>query len=174
MSLFYTGVGSRETPEIVLRQMRELATRLSLFGYTLRSGGADGADTAFERGVMNGSPHIYLPWRGFNGHSHAHRDSPAREAYVMAASVHPAWHRLQAGARALHARNCHQVLGDDLATPSRFLICWTQDGCEREEERTKDTGGTATAIVLACRHGVPVFNLRNPGAEAALNEMLAR
>jgi hypothetical protein len=30
-------------------------------------------------------------------------------------TFHPAWSRLTRGVRALHARNCHQVLGADLA-----------------------------------------------------------
>jgi hypothetical protein len=34
------------------------------------------------------------------------------------------------------------------------------------------TGGTGTAIELAERHGVPVFNLGKPGRSAALREYL--
>jgi len=44
-------------------------------------------------------------------------------------------------AKKLHGRNVKQVLGDDLKTPSDFLLCWTKEG--------KDVGGTRTAIVLA-------------------------
>jgi len=45
--------------------MRRCATRLELLGYTLRSGGANGADTAFEEGCCR--KELYLPWPGFNG-----------------------------------------------------------------------------------------------------------
>lgn len=168
MSRYYTGIGSRRTPEDVLQQMHDLAEWLCIAGYFLRSGGAPGADSAFEMGAGD-SGHIYLPWPGFNGRSvRPGWSRPSRQAYALAKTLHPAWERLESGPRALHARNCHQVLGDDLATPSAFVVCWTPDGCETEAERTRDTGGTATAIVLACRHGIPVFNLRRPGAMEAL------
>ena len=166
MTGFYTGVGSRETPPDALDTIRRIAASLVLFGYTVRSGGAQGADTAFAEGAPS-DVHIYLPWRGFIG-GRARLETPSIDAYRMAATVHPAWERLSRGARALHARNCHQVLGDDLKTPSDFLICWTSDGCVSERMRTKSTGGTATAIVLADRNRIPVFNLQDSRAEDRL------
>lgn len=171
--MFYTGVGSRETPPEVLREMLRLAEWFRLLGYTLRSGGAGGADTAFEMGAF-GKAHVYLPWPGFNGRYRKRMESPSREAYTMAQAVHPAWARLSPGARSLHARNCHQVLGDTLDAPSAFLVCWTPDGCVSEATRTKNTGGTATAIVLASRHAIPVFNLYDPSAAELCGEHAAR
>lgn len=170
---FYTGVGSRETPPGVQRQMMELADWLRLLGYTLRSGGAGGADTAFEMGAM-GRAHIYLPWQGFNGRYHSRRNSPSAQAYSLAATIHPAWNKLGPGPRSLHARNCHQVLGDKLDSPSAFLVCWTPDACTSEATRSKNTGGTATAIVLAERNAIPVFNLRDAQATSALDSLLRR
>lgn len=171
MTRFYTGVGSRETPDDVMAQIREVSAKLALFGYAVRSGGAHGADTAFAEGAGDES-HIYLPWRGFKSGA-ARSDAPSIDAYRMAATVHPAWAQLSRGARALHARNCHQVLGDDLQTPSIFLVCWTADGCSSERTRTRKTGGTATAIVLADRNDIPVFNLRDPSAEDRLWDYFA-
>ena len=171
---FYTGVGSRETPKPVLEQMRSLAAALAQAGFTLRSGGAEGADTAFEqgaRGVEGARMQIYLPWRGFNGNA-----SPLytveRRALDIARRTHPAWHRLSLAARKLHGRNCYQVLGLSLDTPSRFLVCWTSDGCESARTRSAKTGGTGTAIELAERHGVPVFNLGRAGRSDSLRELL--
>ena len=46
----YTGIGSRETPVEIAAKMTELAVRLDALGYTLRSGGAQGADTFFDGG----------------------------------------------------------------------------------------------------------------------------
>ena len=46
----YALVGSRNTPEDVLRFMEELVYQLCIKGYTARSGGADGADTCAEIG----------------------------------------------------------------------------------------------------------------------------
>lgn len=124
---FYTGVGSRETPETKMNLMTRLAKVLEGKGYILRSGGAIGADTAFENGATEKI--IYKV-----------KDSTP-ECEEIAARIHPAWHMCSDYAKKLHGRNVKQVLGDDLKTPSDFLLCWTKEG--------KDVGGTRTAIVLA-------------------------
>ncbi len=52
-SFRYAGIGSRDTPASILDLMTRIARRLSArepWGYTLLSGGAAGADSAFERG----------------------------------------------------------------------------------------------------------------------------
>ena len=61
--MFYTGIGSRKTPKTILKLFTEVAIYLSKQGYILRSGGAKGADQAFERGAAK--KEIYLPWRNF-------------------------------------------------------------------------------------------------------------
>jgi hypothetical protein len=43
---YYAGIGSRETPTQMLKDMTTFATLLRLGGYTLRSGAAPGADAA--------------------------------------------------------------------------------------------------------------------------------
>lgn len=48
--MYYAGVGSRETPQDILNTMYKIGKYLASKGYTLRSGGAIGADTAFENG----------------------------------------------------------------------------------------------------------------------------
>lgn len=155
--LFYTGVGSRQTPPEILAWITQTAAHLDALGWVVRTGGADGADTAFERGAVHAQ--LFLPWAGFNGHQSPWCEPPER-AYLMARDAHPVWERLSAGGRALHARNAQQVLGGNLDCPSKFLLCWTPDGCEEPGERTNKTGGTATAIILAARRGIPVFNMQ--------------
>lgn len=156
----YTGVGSRETPEDVQRIMECIGETLARAGWVLRSGHAIGADQAFERGCDNalGAKEIFLPWAGYEG-SQSRFTMPALEAFEMIKDLHPKHHKLSDGGRRLQARNVHQVLGEDLRSPSAALICWTKDGCKTEVERTPATGGTGTAITLACRMNVPVFNL---------------
>lgn len=151
ISKFYTGVGSRDTPSNILSIFSDLACILSQRGYTLRSGAADGADTAFEYGcdLARGKKEIYLPWRNFmeNESEHYHISNAA---YKLASETHPAWDKCKTGAKKLHARNCYQVLGINLDTPSDFLICWTKGG--------EKVGGTRTAIVLAEKFDVAVYN----------------
>jgi hypothetical protein len=153
----YTGVGSRQTPAEILSLMERIAARLASHTlYTLRSGGADGADAAFARGA-GAQAEIYLPWRSFAPGQHPRAellvtgDDP--DARAIAASYHPNWAACSRGARALHTRNVHQVLGRNLAQPSNFLLCWTPGG--------HALGGTATAIKLAKAHNVVVYNLYN-------------
>ena len=147
----YSGVGSRETIPEVCQVMTDIAGILCDKGYILRSGGANGADLSFELGVSDPTKkHIYLPWKEFNGN-----DSPlygvCPKALEIASKIHPAWQNCREKARLLHARNVYQVLGRDLNNPSKFLICWTENGEER--------GGTRTAIKLAQNHDIPVLNL---------------
>lgn len=166
----YTGIGSRRAPPDILERMTAAAGRLARMGYTLRSGGAEGADTAFELGAGD-MKEIYLPWRGFNNNpSPLH--PPSSEARDLAASVHPAWGNLSPAAKKLMARNSHQVLGAALKSPSRFVLCWTPDGAENEAQRGHKTGGTGQAIALADRNSIPVFNLARPDAGERLLEFI--
>lgn len=155
----YTGVGSRSTPASIQDLMVAIAVRMAVDGYVLRSGGADGADSAFEKGcdIAGGTKEIYIPWDGFNDRSSTGTGVIAgvdRNALLMAESLHPAWSACKQGAKKLHARNCYQVLGRALDAPSRLLICWTPNG--------SGSGGTGQAIRLALRSGVTVHDLGNP------------
>jgi len=140
----YAGVGSRRTPE------ERIGRRLAELGWTLRTGGAEGADQAFERGARagGGAVEIFLPWPGFSGYKNGRLERPGAEAIRVASSLHPAWE--------LIARNSHQVLGAGMDDPVAVVICWTPDGAE--------AGGTGQAIRPASRLGVPVVNLKRPGA----------
>lgn len=124
-SMTYAGIGSRNTPEPVLGLMQRCATRLEALGYTLRSGGANGADSSFEAGCTR--KEIYLPWPGFNGRQ-SEFQAVCDKALTLAATIHPRWDRLGRAARNLMGRNCYQVLGRGLSSPVDFVLCWTPDG----------------------------------------------
>lgn len=148
--MYYAGVGSRETPQDVLKIMWKIGRYLALNGYTLRSGGAKGADTAFENGCdsVKGEKEIFYA-NNDKGTLMLAEAIPIAEQ--MAASVHPAWERCNEYARKLHTRNVAQVLGADLKHHVDFLVCWTKSG--------KKIGGTSTAISIAEMNNIPVFNL---------------
>lgn len=154
---FYAGIGSRQTPPEVLTQMIQIARHLSREGWVLRSGGASGADSAFEQGcdLEGGEKEILLPWRRFNQNRSTlwlPTFGPIRDkAMALASEVHPAWLRMSSAGRCLHARNVMQILGPNLDSPVDLVICWTEGG--------KVVGGTATAIKLAEARGTPVHNL---------------
>jgi hypothetical protein len=130
----YAGIGSRATPPAVLDLMTRAASWLSGEDWVLRTGMAAGADQAFYRGAStHGAFELYLPWPTFEADAHAPScrseqfvlGEPTPAAHELAARFHPAWSRLTRAVRALHARNAHQVLGADLASPARFVLCWT-------------------------------------------------
>jgi hypothetical protein len=155
----YAGIGSRRTPADVLELMEALAARLASAGWRLRSGKARGADQAFERGAVRagGEVEVYRPDGGWCGSEVLTPGGPSEAAYELAASVHPAWVRCSAMARALHARNGYQVLGPGLDDPGKFVVCWTPDGSL--DGSSRGAGGTGQALRVSALHSVPVFNL---------------
>ena len=166
---YYTGVGSRETPKEILDLMREYSRIMALKGWSFRSGGADGADSAFSDGwwdarhidkeIQEGE--IYLPWDGFNDFMPS---DPCcilvtdkriiQKAQEILQTVHPAYNKLTRGPLALHTRNVYQVLGADLKTPSKGLIAYA-----KLDKHGEPTGGTRTAIKIAEKYGVKTRNL---------------
>lgn len=159
----YAGIGSRETPPEVCQMLTRVGSALASRGFTLRSGGAPGADQAFEAGAVAaaGATEIYIPragWRGSHSDLNPDRIEPEiwREAERIAARFHPDWSLVRSPhARALLTRDTFQVLGPDLRSPSRFVIAWTQDGLA--------SGGTGQAMRIAEAEGIPVLNVQNEG-----------
>jgi hypothetical protein len=129
--------------------MTAIAVKMASLGYILRSGGAKGADTAFESGAGMFKQIFY-----------AKQCTPA--AMEIAKRFHPAWNRCTEFTRKLHGRNTFQVLGSYLDEPSEGLICWTRDGCVSHKTRNINTGGTGTAISIAEAYGVKITNLAIP------------
>lgn len=171
---FYTGIGSRNTPANILELMEDIAFKLAEKGWTLRSGGAKGADSAFEKGVIKycnsvldeypNSSHsnIYIPWDSFRDSDENNQDTTLcikrkfiiKRAEEIASEIHPNWKACSRGAKALHSRNVFQVLGHwDIDYPSKFVICWAPI------VGTTVSGGTRTAVELAKSRGIEVFNM---------------
>jgi hypothetical protein len=150
----YTGIGSRKTPEEILKVFTKIGKFLAEKDFILRSGHAQGADKAFEIGcdLVNGKKEIYLPWKNFEN-SDSNLIVTDEKAFQIAEKYHSYWDNLSEGARKLQARNSHQVLGWELNTPSKFIVCWTKNG--------KGEGGTGQAIRVANEYKIPVFDAGN-------------
>jgi len=148
---YYTGIGSRQIPDDITILMSSIAIKLADKEYILRSGGAKGADSAFEYGCdsIKAKKEIFYA-----------KDCTI-EAMNIASQYHNAWHLCNNYVKKLHGRNVFQILGRNLKTPSSFVICWTPDGCIHHNTRTQLTGGTGTAISIASMNKIPVFNLFN-------------
>lgn len=85
------------------------------------------------------------------------------ETERIASEVHPAWDKCNEWAKGMHSRNCHQILGYDLQSPVDAVICWTPNG--------KIQGGTSTAIRIALKYNIPVFNLGTKDKESVLQSI---
>jgi hypothetical protein len=129
--------------------MKKVAAYLSSKDYILRSGGADGADSAFESGSLKSE--IFLPWPNFNNKEGIICMHP--KAIYLAKQFHPRYSSLSSGAKKLMIRNSHQIFGKDMNNPSDFVICWTKDG--------KGGGGTGQALRIAKHYRIPIFDIGN-------------
>jgi hypothetical protein len=154
---YYAGIGSRETPNDICLYMTTIAKKLAKLGYTCNSGGADGADSAFERGAVI-NRQIFLPWDGFNGkyienmnkfhNTFNYLVPPFNQELVE--KYHPKPSALSEAGWKFMSRNSYQVLGNDLKTPVDFVLCWTREG--------KLKGGTAQALRIAKDYNIQIFN----------------
>ena len=155
----YTGVGSRETPDVALDGMTWLAAELEKLGFTLRSGNAPGADQAFAQGVEEAAQ-IWLPWDSFGidfqikkpKHTYKVVSPSDKEAFDSVNEFHPNGLYLKDAVRRLMARNYRQCKGNKLPD-SEFLICWTVGG--------ELKGGTAQAMKIGKSLNIPIYNFFN-------------
>ncbi len=167
---YYAGIGSRDTPRLVLDVMADFAGKAAEKHWCLRSGNAEGADQAFHQGslVHDGEVEIYLPWPKFNsdflrttcqpGMRRPYiQDYPTARAIEMAVNRFPWVGNLKESVISLVSRNMHQILGKNLDSPVSFVICWAPI-----LNATTVRGGTNYAVQIAHDWSIPVKNLILP------------
>lgn len=182
---YYAGIGSRETPTHVQETMTKIAELLERRKYTLRSGGAVGADLAFEKGVVENKEIFYTDSYTVNEKYYNYDQDDLNFADKILKEYHPAYKKHGKGvknikAKKLLSRNTFQIFGVGSETiNSDFVICYTPDGTE--STTTYNTGGTGQAIRIAYDYGIPIYNLKNyigvspeEMVEFILNEMRGR
>lgn len=168
--MIITGVGSRETPEDVCELMEELGAHARERGWWVRSGHAQGADYAFEKGARDHCI-VYMPWRGFNKEfpilGRAHYEELRPEVLDLVYRHDPyAGDHISQGVKRIKSRNVYQVLGVNMESPSDLVICWTQDG--------KVVGGTGLAIRIAREYNIPIINIGDPSVEQDFDSILRK
>lgn len=163
---YYSGIGSRHTPPEIMETMKQIASRLEDMGYILRSGGATGADSAFESGIKDhANMQVFLPFDGFNdkysavGYISKYSEINVDNAHNSVIHFHPVGKALKGKSYKFMARNFFQVCGLEGENNSEFIICWTPDGATTKT--TRNTGGTGQAIRIANFLEIPVYNLKN-------------
>lgn len=151
MTKYYTGIGSRNTPPDMLSLMTAIAWKYNELGYRLRSGGAMGADTAFQLGSGKNC-NIYVPLP----HSYGTKQWQKWEglAKEVCESFNLNLSSMKPFTQYLIIRNMPQVIGLDGEPLSERVVCWTPNG--------EMVGGTRYALRLAEMRNVPIFNLGLP------------
>ena len=152
--MIYAGIGARVIPKDINDDFEDIALTLARLNYTLRSGGATGADSAFEKGCDfgNGKKEIWYPWLKYKEICPYILESVIPEpVLVIARSIYDRWDSSTDIVQRLHARNVYQILGHNLATPVDFVVCWT-------DKPDTDTGGTQFGLHLAHCYGIKTYN----------------
>jgi hypothetical protein len=151
---YYAGIGSRNTPLEIRLLMTSCARKLAQKGYTLRSGGARGADQAFASGakLVNGTMEIWDP-RKQNVEIH----SWAVQEISKHCHEFP-YARMKPFIQQLLGRNMYQILGEQGDKPVSMVLCWTPT----LDASDKGAGGTRYAVRCALAHNIPIWNLRDP------------
>jgi hypothetical protein len=148
---FYAGIGSRQTPPDILEFMEKVAIKLDSDGYILRSGGAEGADRAFERGVSNPNKKQIF----YAKHAPLWAFDEVKKYIPTDRSGFDGWSPY---VRKLLARNMCQILGENGDSPVEFVVCWTPSTVYTDSS----AGGTAYAIRCALAYNIPVYNFVIP------------
>ena len=167
---YYCGIGARACPPEIGEVMTRLAAKLEKDSWVLRSGGAEGADSFFARGVER-LAEIYIPWRNFglNGqltkiwHNYIVVDESDQEA-LDSLRFHPAPDKLTPAARKLMLRNWRQIVGKDGAPDSKFVVVWTPGG--------EIIGGSGQALRISLDRNIPIYNLAREEDLKRINQFL--
>lgn len=139
----FAGIGPRyNVPEHILYCMEAFAFCWCRAGWTLRSGGAVGSDTAFETGCRNaGSTPV------IRRSEDASLKGMARAMRVLGTK----YDRAKPYVKGLFARDFQIVLGDELDCYVDFVITWTPGAAI--------IGGTGHGIGAANAAGIKVYNM---------------
>lgn len=157
----YVGTGNREAPPEVIQKITAIAKELEAFGFTVRTGGKEGPEQAFEDAVNDKEVHI--PWKGF-ANKQSQFAYTSQHALELAQRYHPTWDGLKLPIQTFLAQNVRTILGKNLQSRAMFVIGWSEDGAETSKEKTAKTGFFGHAIAIAEAMLLPVFNLQRPDA----------
>ena len=147
-------------------------------GYTLRSGAAEGSDTAFQEGVCKVDPkltQIWLPKPNFNKKKVQHKYPKCNYHNInedmidyagnryLSLCIIPYWDNLEEDIKRFHGRNYYQVFGVQSVVkgfpsdPDTRVCIYAAP-----EKNGVVEGGTRSAVYLSRYLGVPTYNVLIP------------
>lgn len=166
----YVVTGNKEAPPSIVAELESLVKRIEALGYTTRTGGLDGVDSAVEK--VSTKLELYLPWKGF-----AEKESKLYWnddlAMQAAKKYSPVFDNLKPVVQAFLAKNARMVLGTKFDSNALFLLCWSDDGAEAKKDVTSRTGNVGHVILIANSIGIPIFNLGNEDTKQRLYNYLS-
>jgi len=158
---YITIVGSRSISAQERVKLLILNDAFNSLGFTLRSGGAKGADETVNNFRL---VEIFIPWDGYNELHHdgkkifsLDRLPDQGAAIKKMKEIHPNPSALKQGAQKLHTRNIYQVIGKNGADGQKSCLLVY---CADEDIVGNPVGGTRTAVMFAKELGVPTINIR--------------
>jgi len=182
----YAGVGSRETPQEIGRKMVGYAKRLAALDYTMVSGGARkkrdapndvvSADHVFEYAVaeVQGKMIVYrayvnkfVPCGAADVRVPSENQMNHAISFIKRHHIIPWFDKMSGWAKLLHARNYYQIV-QETGHKVDFVIAYSEIGTDGEP-----MGGTRTAIKIAQKMGVKVYNLALPMDMVMLEEHIS-
>ncbi len=185
-TMTYAGIGSRETPQEILDLMTKAAEYLDGLGYTLRSGAADGADTAFEKGATKKEIFKGFDPAGETEVKIAHEIHPDLKGAMNASKNKKIKAKLAEGAtqqeaeksgersawavQNLMARNTNQVFGKNLDSSVDFVLFYAKE----TDNPLRPKGGTGQAVEMARRKGIPTINMADANWRDQLSAVIKK
>lgn len=171
---YYTGIGSRDISPDTYQLLVDIGERMAEKGYVLRSGGAQGADQAFQEGACKVDPdktEIWLPDSTFEnkrlqdakflGSNYTVPDNSTREAaeeWLIDSGVVKNIRSKNLKSRKLLCRNVYQVVGGTcpILMPRKWLSSVVIYATNEEEIYKK---GTRVGVWTGRHFGVPTYNV---------------
>lgn len=190
-NMTYAGIGSRETSIDIQKEMYKIAKELESLGYVGQSGGAIGADKAFEGanqpwekedGTVAGTKEFtrsksnVTKWAKYSDGKNiaskfvVFKSSDSNDKVRnIAKEIHPKKQKLsEKDGLDLHARNTFQVFGKNLDTPVDFVLFYAQE----QKDSIRPKGGTGQAVEMARLKGIPTINMADKNWREQLDNVL--
>ena len=152
----YAAISNDNAPSHVVEQFKKIAMDMETRGYTMRTSGNKGVEEIIESLVSNKEVHV--AWKGFNQRE-TQFTRVDKAAIELVGTLHPAFNDLKDSVKTIIARYAHVILGKDLKSPVRCVVCWTEDGAESAKEVTSRTGVVGHVIILCQSLSIPIHNL---------------
>ena len=167
--LIYVGIGPQTAGEAVIEMSKAFATAMAEMKWTLRSGGAEGMDEAFEAGCdsVQGTKEIFIPDAGFRKRNNStdkivHTLDKHLNAIQQAKPFFPTWDKLGTTTQMFLVRNVFALFGEKLNKPANLVVTWNQ----------YEGTGSFQLLQMAKTAGIPAFNLAEPGQMEAVEELV--